>query len=392
MPATLSTQSTRPNSATAASNIAATSSSLVTSQCTGSTPAPTSAAVCSCAPLMSPATTFAPSATNSFVDALAMPEPAPVITATLPSSSPISFLPGIDAGRVSQPRTVDVGASRASDRSTSQSGNRFSSSSSATRPSSRASGGAEAEVDAVPEREVLADLAMDVEPVGVVELALVAVGGADEEQDRAALRDGLPVDLDVARDVAPDVGRRRLEAQQLLDRVGDAGTGRRRARAAGRGGRTSTLPAQPMSRVVVSLPAPAMTARYVSSSWRSRRRVTPCSSSNSAVQQLGHEVVGGVLGAPVEVVPEVLERRGGIEAVAVVLGLAGLGADVRVGAVTHGFLVLLGDAEQHPDHPHRHLRRRSRRRSRTGRCRPAGRASRRSTPGSGPRARASSSA
>src|SRR5262249_19576333 len=39
-------------------------------------------------PLKSAATTRAPSRTNTFTEALAMPEPAPVITATLPSSIP----------------------------------------------------------------------------------------------------------------------------------------------------------------------------------------------------------------------------------------------------------------------------------------------------------------
>ena len=46
---------------------------------------------------------------------------------------------GVTTGRVSHPRTVDVGASRAWSMSTSHSGNRFRISSSATRPSSRAS-------------------------------------------------------------------------------------------------------------------------------------------------------------------------------------------------------------------------------------------------------------
>src|SRR6478609_9692907 len=41
--------------------------------------------------------------------------------------------------------------------------------------------GAEAEVDAVPEREVVIDLAMDVERVAVVEPAVVAVGRSVEE-------------------------------------------------------------------------------------------------------------------------------------------------------------------------------------------------------------------
>ena len=37
-------------------------------------------------------------------------------------------------------------------------------------------------------------------------------------------------------------------------------------------------------------------------------------------------------------------------------GLARLGAQVGVGLVAHRDLVLLGDAEQHADDPHRHLR------------------------------------
>src|SRR6185312_4117917 len=40
-------------------------------------------------PLMSAATTLAPSRTNAFTDAFAIPDPAPVMTATLPSSIPI---------------------------------------------------------------------------------------------------------------------------------------------------------------------------------------------------------------------------------------------------------------------------------------------------------------
>ena len=78
-----------PNSSSAACIIASTSDSCVTSQCTGNTPAPTSDAVSFSAPLMSAATTLAPSRTKIFVDALAMPEPAPVMTATLPSKNPI---------------------------------------------------------------------------------------------------------------------------------------------------------------------------------------------------------------------------------------------------------------------------------------------------------------
>src|SRR5262249_15256993 len=50
---------------------------------------PSSAAVSASRPLMSAARTRAPSRTKTLVDALAIPDPAPVITATLPSSSAI---------------------------------------------------------------------------------------------------------------------------------------------------------------------------------------------------------------------------------------------------------------------------------------------------------------
>ena len=78
----------RPNSETARSIIAATSDSLVTSAWNGTTASPASLAVSFSAPLMSAASTLAPSRTNAIVDAFAIPDPAPVITATLPSSRP----------------------------------------------------------------------------------------------------------------------------------------------------------------------------------------------------------------------------------------------------------------------------------------------------------------
>ena len=104
MPATLSTASTRPNCSTAAAIMASTSASWVTSQCTGRTSPPTSAAVSCSAPLMSAATTLAPSRTKTLTDALPMPDPAPVITATLPSSSPIMRLRS--SGRVAPRRVI----------------------------------------------------------------------------------------------------------------------------------------------------------------------------------------------------------------------------------------------------------------------------------------------
>src|SRR3954471_4476215 len=92
MPATLSTASTRANASRAAANMASTSASDVTSTWNGTQASPSSAAVSFSAPLMSAARTLAPSRTNTSDAALAMPDPAPVMTATLPSSSPMTLL------------------------------------------------------------------------------------------------------------------------------------------------------------------------------------------------------------------------------------------------------------------------------------------------------------
>ena len=78
------------------------------------------------------------------------------------------------------------------------SGSASSVSSSATRASSRAKRGAEAEVRAVAERRVTAEGAAHVEAIGVGILALVASGAAGEQRDLALGRDRDAVDLDRA--------------------------------------------------------------------------------------------------------------------------------------------------------------------------------------------------
>src|SRR3954449_1461414 len=62
----------------------------------GTTASPSVAAVSSSRPLMSAASTLAPSRTNTSAVARAIPEPAPVMTATFPSSSPMSGPPEED--------------------------------------------------------------------------------------------------------------------------------------------------------------------------------------------------------------------------------------------------------------------------------------------------------
>src|SRR5262245_63999379 len=58
-------------------------------------------------------------------------------------------------------------------------------------------GGPEAEVRTVAEGEVLADLAVNVEPVTVRMTTVVTVGGPDEEEHDATLRHRLTMEFDV---------------------------------------------------------------------------------------------------------------------------------------------------------------------------------------------------
>ena len=72
------------------------------------------------------------------------------------------------------------------------------------------------------------------------------------------------------------------------------------------------------------------------------------------VEELGHEVVGRVLGPPVDVLLE--HRTAGDLVLLDVHRLARLGAQVVVGLVAHRDLVLLRDAEEHADDLHRQHR------------------------------------
>ena len=76
-------------------------------------------------------------------------------------------------------------------------------------------------MDAVAEREVLADVAPDIEAVTVGEATIVAIGRANQEHHDAAFRHRLAVVLDIAAHVAGDVGRGWLVAKELLDGIRD---------------------------------------------------------------------------------------------------------------------------------------------------------------------------
>ena len=72
------------------------------------------------------------------------------------------------------------------------------------------------------------------------------------------------------------------------------------------------------------------------------------------IEELSHEVVGWMLGAPFDVVGEHIAVRNCT--FSDVHRFAGFGAQRRVGLVANSGLVLLGNAEQHADDAHRHHR------------------------------------
>src|SRR2546426_3946933 len=76
---------------------------------------------------------------------------------------------------------------------------------------------AEAEVASEGEGQVVLRPPVEVESVRVVEVGLVAVGGADDRGDHHVRRDGHAGDLDRPRGLPRDEHDRRLPAERLLD-------------------------------------------------------------------------------------------------------------------------------------------------------------------------------
>src|SRR5262249_18217412 len=191
------------------------------------------AAVSASAPLMSPATTGAPSRTKILTDAFPIPDPAPVMTATLPSKRPIACLlelppivvhsrrlagehrerfPTAHRRRGREPGVVAVDFPL---------GKAFQDLLESDATLEAGQRRTETEVAAVAAGEGLVGVPVEVEAIAVRETMVVAVGGSDEEHHCTARRDGPSVDLDVARDVPGDMGRGRLVAEQLFDRIRD---------------------------------------------------------------------------------------------------------------------------------------------------------------------------
>src|SRR4029450_11667723 len=98
-PAQFRRTSTWPKASLACCTICLTLSSSCTSVCTkraGGAPRASAGVASRSAASLSATTTLAPSATNSLADARPMPEPAPVITATLPARRSICASPLVD--------------------------------------------------------------------------------------------------------------------------------------------------------------------------------------------------------------------------------------------------------------------------------------------------------
>ena len=158
--------------------------------------------------------------------------------------------------------------------------------------------------------------------------------------------------LDVTRRASRDVRCGRLVPEDLLDRVGDPGGIRdERSTLVGVIREQLARPADQAVRGLVSRGGQEVDVdQHLVAGERPHRAGLVL---ELGVDQFRHEVVGGVLAAPVDVPGELLA---GDRLHRVVAWLAGLGAEVGIAPAAYPFLVRLGNPEEHPDHPHRHLR------------------------------------
>ena len=126
----------------------------------------------------------------------------------------------MNAGSVSQPRTVDVGDSRALSRSISHFGKAREHLIEGDASLHAGESGPHAQVDPVAERQMPTVRSMDVERVPVGKATIVPVGRADEEEHHASRGHRRAVNGEILAGDAPShVGRRGLKAEDLLDGV-----------------------------------------------------------------------------------------------------------------------------------------------------------------------------
>ena len=149
----------------------------------------------------------------------------------------------------------------------------------------------------------------------------------------------------------PDVGRRRFVAQDLLNGIRDQrGIGDELGPLVGMIGQDLGGPADQAGRGLVPGAGEHLEVRQQLVARQLAHRVRLVGELD--VQELGHDVVRGMLGPPVDVVGE---HGAGHEVLRDLHRLARLGAEVGVHVVADRFLVALGNAEEHADHLHRHL-------------------------------------
>ena len=205
------------------------------------------------------------------------------------------------------------------------------------------------------EGEVRTGCAVDVEFVAVrPELAVVAVGGADQHHHHAALGHGLAVERDVAGHIARHVRRGRLEAQQFLDRLRDQRPVLDQLAALiGVFGENLSRPTdQPGGRLVAGAGDHVEVDQQLVAG-------QPAGGAGLVdeldVEQLGHDVVGRMCRRASRCRRR-RSRRLTRPCSAAFMGLPASVRSLRVAVVADEFLVVLGDAEQHADDLHRHLR------------------------------------
>ena len=164
--------------------------------------------------------------------------------------------------------------------------------------------------------------------------------------------DGLVVQLDVFGHVPADRGARRFVAEELFDGVGDQRpVGDELASLVGMVGEHFAGPPDEAGRRLVAGAGDhgRVQQRFVAGQTAGRARLV----LDLGPEQVAHEVIRRVVDAPVDVLGEHLAAEAGV------LGhlhrLASLGPEVGVSPQSDRLLVGLGDAEQHSDHPHRHL-------------------------------------